>query len=285
LLDVSREPCEIPDMTKSLGELLAEGRRAKGLTLEQAANALEVSSQAVLNWEKGKTAPEEARARRICDLYKIDRNIVLSLVYKHRDEKFRQRTARLKDRKAQQEQLIEDLQVQVRQSVPPVSVQNAPNPTPNAIQSTEIPTEALAAQIYMPLDVPVLGVSMGGKDHDFQFNGITVDYVRRPPGIANAKRAYAVWVIGESMLPVYRENSVVYVNPDKPPAIGDDVVIELHPDDGHNEAGAAYIKRLKKRTAERIVVEQFNPSRDIEFDRGAIKAMHRVVPWNELLAI
>lgn len=158
-----------------------------------------------------------------------------------------------------------------------------PAEQPNAFHAPDVPTEALAAEIYMSLDVPVLGVSMGGDDTYFHFNGETVDYVRRPPGIAKAKRAYAAFVVGESMYPLYAEGSIVYVNPDKPPAIGDDVVLEV--DMGPNEPTAGYIKRLKRRMTEKIVVEQFNPQREIEFDRAIIVAMHRVVPWNELLGI
>lgn len=147
-----------------------------------------------------------------------------------------------------------------------------------------VPMEATEAQIYLPLDVPVLGVSMGGDGHDFQFNGETVDHVRRPLGIAKAKRAYATYVVGDSMVPAFREGAVLFVNPDRPPSIGDDVVIELHPI-REGEPGPGYIKRLKKRTPTKIIVEQFNPPDDLEFDLADVKAMHRVVPWNELLGI
>lgn len=157
-------------------------------------------------------------------------------------------------------------------------------PPPNAAPAPDVPMEATEAQVYLPLDVPVLGVSMGGDGHDFQFNGETVDYVRRPLGIAKAKRAYATFVIGESMLPAFREGAVVFVNPDRPPSIGDDVVIELHPL-REGEPGPGYIKRLKKRTSTKLIVEQFNPPDDLEFDLADVKAMHRVVPWNELLGI
>lgn len=78
---------------------------------------------------------------------------------------------------------------------------------------------------------------------------------------------------------------MVYVNPDKPPAVGDDVVIELHPIDDASGPGSGYIKRLKKRTSTRLIVEQFNPPQDIEFDLADVKSCHRIVPWNELLGI
>jgi phage repressor protein C with HTH and peptisase S24 domain len=169
------------------------------------------------------------------------------------------------------------------QWVPGAKTTSSKLPTPNAFYAPDVPTEVTAADLYMPLDVPVLGVSMGGDETYFHFNGETVDHVRRPPGISNAKRAYATFVIGESMFPLYVEGSIVFVNPDKPPAIGDDVVLEVQLDADSPTVG--YIKRLKRRTAEKIIVEQFNPRHDIEFDRNSVIAMHRVVPWNELLGI
>ncbi len=91
------------------------------------------------------------------------------------------------------------------------------------------------------------------------------------------------------MYPAHREGSVLYVNPDRPASIGDDVVIELYSDsesdDLQHKSGKGYIKRLVRRTPTKIVVEQFNPPAEIEFERERVKSLHRVVPWDELLSI
>lgn len=256
-------------MSNALGDLLRSGREAKGLTLEQVAKTLKVSNQAINQWEMGKTRPSLNRLHKISNLYGIPLQEFFNSAKNYGVPR-----------------LIEDendgVYFEVDASGDPIK--NERPFASNAALAPNIPAEVLQAQIYLPLDVPVLGVSMGGDGHDFQFNGETVDYIRRPLGIAKAKRAYATYVVGDSMVPAFREGAVLFVNPDRPPSIGDDVVIELHPvRDG--EPGPGYIKRLKKRTSTKIIVEQFNPPDDLEFDLADVKAMHRVVPWNELLGI
>ncbi|MGX5776970.1 helix-turn-helix domain-containing protein [Methylorubrum zatmanii] len=256
-------------MATDLSTMLREGREKAGLTREQAAELFGVSVQAVVNWENGSSAPDEGRVSAFQRHYKLDRWPLVKFISDKRREQYRRRSEKLAEARRIAEEnarLIETI-------------------APNADISKDTSTDAVASQIYMALDIPVLGVSMGGSNHDFQFNGETVDYVRRPAGIAKARRPYAVYVVGESMYPAYKEGALIYVNPDKPAAIGDDVVIELISLDGTSENGPAYIKRLKKRSPTIITVEQFNPAKDISFKIEQIKTLHRVVPWNELLGI
>jgi phage repressor protein C with HTH and peptisase S24 domain len=86
------------------------------------------------------------------------------------------------------------------------------------------------------------------------------------------------------MWPRFDQGEMIYVNPGRPPAIGDYVVVELAPAPGERN-GKSFIKKLVKRTSETIVCEQFNPPMQLEFDRSEIKGMHRVVPWNEVMGI
>lgn len=256
-------------MSDELANHLREAREAAGLSLDQAAKLIGVTNQAINQWEMGKSAPDTIRVSKIADAYKMSRHPLGRLITEHRRSKFAERSAGIAERKKQAQKNAEVIAAMEQ----------------NVNLAPFVPMEATEAQVYLPLDVPVLGVSMGGDGHDFQFNGETVDYVRRPLGIAKAKRAYATYVIGESMVPAFREGAVVFANPDKPPSIGDDVIIELHPNRDDGQPGPGYIKRLKKRTSTKIIVEQFNPPHDLEFDWDDIKAMHRVVPWNELLGI
>lgn len=50
---------------------LKAARINAGLTLESAANSLEVSTQTLINWEKGITEPSISQAYEIASLYKI----------------------------------------------------------------------------------------------------------------------------------------------------------------------------------------------------------------------
>src|SRR5262245_17434964 len=47
--------------------------------------------------------------------------------------------------------------------------------------------------------IPVLGAGQGGSEGWFPWNGEIVDYVSRPPHLAGATQAYAVYVVGSSM--------------------------------------------------------------------------------------
>lgn len=132
-----------------------------------------------------------------------------------------------------------------------------------------------------PMDVEVLGVAVGGDDGDFTLNGEVAGYVRRPPGIANLRKVFALHILSDSMVPRYDPGELIYCG-GRDAVPGDHVVIELFPTDGE-PAGKAYVKKLKTRTKNTIVCEQYNPPKDLEFDRYAIKNMWRIIPLRELL--
>jgi phage repressor protein C with HTH and peptisase S24 domain len=72
------------------------------------------------------------------------------------------------------------------------------------------------------------------------------------------------------MEPALRHGQLVYVSPAVPPTPGDDVVIQL-------SDGQGLIKRLQRRTARYLIVEQFNPEKRIEIPVGTVRAVHLVV--------
>lgn len=149
------------------------------------------------------------------------------------------------------------------------------------------PLEPVAVPLVstMAKDVPVLGTAVGGDDAEFEMNGQIIDYVRRPPGIEHARDVFAIFVVGSSMEPRFEEGEMVYVNPRRVPRIGDYVLVELHgKDDG--DVGRCLVKRLVKRSPAGLVLEQFNPPRDdLQYSASEIKAVHRIMPWTEVLGI
>lgn len=157
---------------------------------------------------------------------------------------------------------------------------------PAALPPGEAITEApMIHRQDMPLDVPVYGTAVGGSVGDFQLNGQVVDYIRRPPSLARSRNAFAIFYANDSMYPRYEAGDPIYINPARHPSPGDDVLIELHQKEG-GEPGAAYVKRLVKRSASFIVVEQFNPARaDIKIELVRIRNLWRIVPPKELLAV
>jgi phage repressor protein C with HTH and peptisase S24 domain len=74
------------------------------------------------------------------------------------------------------------------------------------------------------------------------------------------------------------------VDPHRKPRPGDDVVIELFPET-EDEAGPGFTKKLARVTPTKVVVEQFNPAKELEFDTDRVKSLHRVIPTDELLGI
>jgi len=145
----------------------------------------------------------------------------------------------------------------------------------------EASTDLALQRQSMPLDIPVKGVAVGGSDADFSFNGSVSEYVRRPPGLAKTNGVYAVYVTSDSMSPRFDPNDMLYVSALRPAAIGDYVVVELHPEED-GVPGKGFIKRLVRRGATVVKLHQFNPDCDIEIETARIKSIHRVFTINEL---
>jgi phage repressor protein C with HTH and peptisase S24 domain len=136
----------------------------------------------------------------------------------------------------------------------------------------------------LPKDVPVLGSTVGGAAGDFELNGETVDWVRRPPGIAGTKGAFALYVQGDSMVPWRKPGDLVYVNPARPPRIGDHVVVELKSAAG--EPKPAFVKLYLRHAGKSVILAQYNPRIDdlaVPVDRVA--QIFRIMEWDELLGL
>lgn len=132
-----------------------------------------------------------------------------------------------------------------------------------------------------PRDLPVHGTVaasvINGKD-TFEIEQV-IDYVRRPPSLAKVRDAYALFVTGESMVPMYRPGDLVMVHPYKPPAVGDTVIVQLRGDPPQG-----FIKVLVGRTPEYLLLQQLNPVATIKCKHESIKAVHKVMTLAELMA-
>jgi hypothetical protein len=123
--------------------------------------------------------------------------------------------------------------------------------------------------------IRVYGAAQGGPDGWFPWNGEIVDHVSRPPHLAGAIDAYAVYVAGSSMEPRYYAGELVYIHPGKPVTIGAFVLVEVKPE-SEGDAPRAFIKRLVRRTATKATFEQFNPPKEFDLKMSDIK-MSRIV--------
>lgn len=148
--------------------------------------------------------------------------------------------------------------------------------------STENDTSTPSPAAKVPTDnlIRVLGMAECGPDGESLWNGDVVDYVPRPPNLAGATRAYAVFAQGTSMEPRYHAGELVYIHPDKPVTPGCYVLVQLAPkEDG--QPPRAFLKRLVKRSGVKIVLQQFEPAKNFEIKSSDVVSMHRVVGSGE----
>jgi phage repressor protein C with HTH and peptisase S24 domain len=151
----------------------------------------------------------------------------------------------------------------------------------NAQKSTQTgPT--IPAPSKMSKDVPVYGTAQGGPVGAFQMENGVIDYVRRPPGIADAKDVYALYIVGDSMEPRYQEGELVYVSSKRPVRPGDYVIVEFV--NGDDEQ-VAYCKQLMRRSASTLQLAQTNPERILELEMDRVLRIHRILTMNELMGV
>jgi hypothetical protein len=86
------------------------------------------------------------------------------------------------------------------------------------------------------------------------------------------------------MVPAYRPGALVLVERARPPAPGDDVVVELLPATPRDDR-RALIKRLVSINAKTVVLEQYNPPATLEFPRKQVGAIFRVMTVADLLGV
>ena len=115
------------------------------------------------------------------------------------------------------------------------------------------------------------------------FSGEPVDYVRRPPALMNARDAFAFYVSGDSMDPVHPHGALRFAQPYKPVNPGDTVVVlTRHWDD---DPGQGYIKILRRRTGEFLILEQLNPHATIQIPIRHVVSVHKVPDLNDLFGV
>lgn len=149
-------------------------------------------------------------------------------------------------------------------------------------------------------DVPVHGTALGGDlaldavTHAMQVEQTVLEFfdviemVRRPPAFASNRGLYGLYVAGSSMEPRYEPGDLLYVDPRRPPAIGDDVIVQIRDGNGHDgddRIVCALIKRLVRRTAAGVELEQYNPPLRFKLASDYIAAVHRVVKLGEVVGM
>lgn len=134
-----------------------------------------------------------------------------------------------------------------------------------------------------PRDVEILGTAVGGDGGEFYFNGDNAGWAKRPPVLFGVKQAFAIYLSNDSMRPVFKPGKVVYINPGRPAAPGDYVLVELHAESGDRN-GPAFLKQLVRRTARELHLRQLNPPRDLPpIPMSRVKNIYRALEPDEWL--
>lgn len=168
--------------------------------------------------------------------------------------------------------------------------------SPLASSAQPAPMPAVAPGQWVK-DVPVVGGGLAAPLHIVQAGapldieqtsldfGADPDFAPRPPAFSTNRQLYCVYVWGDSMVPRFDAGDRLYVDPRRPPNVGDDVVVQLRAEPGSedDQVVVALIKRLARRNGSTIELEQYNPATSIVVETARVAAIHRIVPWREML--
>ncbi|MCG7348841.1 S24 family peptidase [Sphingomonas sp. ACRSK] len=168
---------------------------------------------------------------------------------------------------------------------------------PGAVDQSQPAAPTIPKPDEMERDIPVFGTALGAEvtywsEHDGDVaveqtdlnTGEVIDYFRRPPALRDRRDVYMLYTAGSSMAPAFEEGSPIPVDPKRPPTIGSYVVVYLRDRDDEFAAGVL-IKRLVKRSASFIELQQFNPPATFRLEPRQYRAVHRVMPWEEVLGV
>jgi phage repressor protein C with HTH and peptisase S24 domain len=148
-----------------------------------------------------------------------------------------------------------------------------------AVPARAIPTHEAAAR-----DLPVLGTAAASLSGAFQLALDTpIDFAYRPPMLSGAREAYGFYVVGDSMVPEFKDGDLGIAHPGRPVRIGDTVVVQVA--DQVEGGMLAYLKVLAKRDDRWIVLHQHNPPATIRLKTATVHAVHRVLRLGEILGV
>ncbi|WEX76185.1 helix-turn-helix transcriptional regulator [Sinorhizobium numidicum] len=122
--------------------------------------------------------------------------------------------------------------------------------------------------------IPVFGQAVGGVDGEFLMNGNVLYEVMAPPILSDKSGAYAVSVSGDSMYPRYEDGEVCFVDPSRRVKKGDYVIAQIRLEEGG--APLAYVKKFVRHNSAELVLEQFNPPKELRFEAQTVDSVHYI---------
>lgn len=160
---------------------------------------------------------------------------------------------------------------------------------PDRPASNARPVEFEGASLDRPRgDLPVVGTALGAEmmiegeriEQTMLNSGDIIEYRKRPPISHGVEKVYGLYVQGASMYPAHRDGAFLFVQRDARLRVDDDVVVYLRPQD-HSDDGersvSVLVKRLVKRTASYVELEQYNPAKVFRIDMKDVLRIDRVL--------
>jgi phage repressor protein C with HTH and peptisase S24 domain len=124
-------------------------------------------------------------------------------------------------------------------------------------------------------DVPLYASAEGGEGA-LLIERDPIGSVKRPPLLQGVKDGYAIYLVGESMMPEFEPGDTLFVNP-RLPVLGNTTCVFYG---GEDDEPKASVKRYMSATDEDWIVKQFNPPLDLKLPRKTWKVRHRIVAKN-----
>lgn len=141
---------------------------------------------------------------------------------------------------------------------------------PPLLRTPPVGTQAQAAA-----SMPVRAAARGGVDQEMFLEDGPIDWIARPDYLKNARDPYAMYVVGESMMPRFRPAQLLHVNPHKPPAPGAGVVVV-------KRNKAVLVKEFVRRGPEAVVLREYQPAdREFAVPLEELDTLHTVVGLQE----
>ena len=112
-------------------------------------------------------------------------------------------------------------------------------------------------------EIPLCGAVAGSEERIAVNFGDQIETVPRHPKQVGIDGAFAAYVIGESMMPMYKPGQVVYVHPNRPPVRGEGCVIEM-------KNGEGYLKEYDGSDESNFYAHQYNPKKRRTFKRDEV---------------
>ncbi|SNT15953.1 Phage repressor protein C, contains Cro/C1-type HTH and peptisase s24 domains [Sphingomonas laterariae] len=152
-----------------------------------------------------------------------------------------------------------------------------------------------APSVVLRDDLPIFGTALGAPkivdgeavEQTTLNRGEVVEYIKRPTILNGTPDAYGLYVQGSSMYPVHPEGTLLLAQAKKPPRVGDDVVVYLRcngDDDDGERARGVLVKRLVRRSAQYVELQQFTPDMTFRLDAADVLRIDRVLTLGDLLS-